>query len=87
MGRHGKSGRPHLFHVTGAAVDVEHLVAFVTLKVMMVFQIGQFVSSGRARDLNDFESSALHQALEISIDGGYPDSGDRFRGDITNLVR
>ena len=87
MGRHGKSGRPHLLHVSRAAVNIVNLVAGVALEMVMMLQVGQLIPSSGPGNLHDLQGPTFNQTFEVAIDGRDPDTGDRFGSDLPDLVR
>ncbi len=56
-------------------MNVEDLVAFSTVKVVMVVA-GNFESGGLSRQVNSGDELLLNQQIEIAIDGGQIQIGD-----------
>ena len=60
-------------------MNVEDLVAFPTVKVVMVVA-GDFESGGLSRQVNGGDALLLNQQIEIAIDGGQIQIGHGLLG-------
>ncbi|MEY3632639.1 MAG: hypothetical protein RI937_837 [Pseudomonadota bacterium] len=60
-------------------MNVEDLVAFSTVKVVMVVA-GNFESGGLSRQMNSGDELFLNQQIKIAIDGGQIQIGDGLLG-------